>query len=101
MLPATSVHVPSALVLLGHAAARVAAAAQWSVVERLLRPNRSCAANGGAMEGLARLRISANVTGDFGNVTDFGRALGCAEKIVGMEWIRAGLEPPRLMLMGA
>jgi hypothetical protein len=47
------------------------------------------------------LRISANVTGDFGNVTDFGRALGCAEKIVGMEWIRAGLEPPRLMLMGA
>jgi hypothetical protein len=47
------------------------------------------------------LRISANVTGDFGNVTDFGRALGCAEKIVGMEWIRAGLEPPRFMLMGA
>jgi hypothetical protein len=48
-----------------------------------------------------QLRISANVTGDFGNVTDFGRALGCAEKIVGMEWIRAGLEPPRFMLMGA
>jgi hypothetical protein len=48
-----------------------------------------------------QMRISANVTGDFGNVTDFGRALGCAEKIVGMEWIRAGLEPPRLMLMGA
>jgi hypothetical protein len=47
------------------------------------------------------VRISANVTGDFGNVTDFGRALGCAEKIVGMEWIRAGLEPPRFMLMGA
>ncbi|WP_372528732.1 hypothetical protein [Piscinibacter sp.] len=31
-----------------------------------------------------RLRISANVTGDFGNVTDFDRLLGCAGKIVGM-----------------
>ena len=28
------------------------------------------------------VRISANVTGDFGNVTDFDRLLGCAEKIV-------------------
>jgi hypothetical protein len=32
----------------------------------------------------ARLRISANVTGDFGNVTDFDRMLGCAKRIVGM-----------------
>jgi hypothetical protein len=31
-----------------------------------------------------RLRISANVTGDFGNVTDFDQVLGCAGKIVGM-----------------
>ena len=30
------------------------------------------------------LRISANVTGDFGNVTDFESMLGCARKIVGM-----------------
>ena len=29
-----------------------------------------------------RLRTSANVTGDFGNVTDFDRMLGCAERIV-------------------
>jgi hypothetical protein len=28
------------------------------------------------------VRISANVTGDFGNVTDFGRALGCAVIVV-------------------
>jgi hypothetical protein len=33
------------------------------------------------------LRISANVTGDFGNVTDFGRMLGCAKEIVGLESI--------------
>jgi len=33
------------------------------------------------------MRISANVTGDSGNVTDFGRALGCAGLIVGMEAI--------------
>jgi hypothetical protein len=32
----------------------------------------------------AHLRISANVTGDFGNVTDFDRMLGCAKRIVGM-----------------
>jgi hypothetical protein len=32
----------------------------------------------------SRLRISANVTGDFGNVTDFDPVLGCAGKIVGM-----------------
>jgi len=32
------------------------------------------------------MRISANVTGDFGNVTDFDRVLGCAEEIVGMGW---------------
>src|SRR5207253_4984954 len=32
----------------------------------------------------ATLRISTNVTGDFGNVTDFDRLLGCAGKIVGM-----------------
>jgi len=30
------------------------------------------------------LRISANVTGDFGNVTDFESVLCCAGKIVGM-----------------
>ena len=30
------------------------------------------------------LRISVNVTGDFGNVTDVDRMLGCAEKIVGV-----------------
>jgi hypothetical protein len=28
------------------------------------------------------VRISANVTGDFGNVTDFEVVLGCAKKIV-------------------
>jgi len=28
------------------------------------------------------VRISANVTGDFGNVTDIDRMLGCAGKIV-------------------
>jgi len=33
------------------------------------------------------VRISANVTGDFGNVTDLGRVLGCAGLIVGMESI--------------
>ena len=49
----------------------------------------------------AHVRISANVTGDFGNVTDFGRALGCAEKIVGIGSIRAGVGPPRSMWMGA
>jgi len=33
------------------------------------------------------MRISANVTGDFGNVTDFDRLLGCAGKIVGIELV--------------
>jgi len=35
----------------------------------------------------AMVRISANVTGDFGNVTDLGRVLGCAGLIVEMESI--------------
>ena len=34
-----------------------------------------------------KMRISANVTGDFGNVTDFDRMLGCAEEIVEMRSI--------------
>src|SRR5665213_1949059 len=46
--------------------------------------------------GRWELRISANVTGDFGNVTDSGRLLGCAGLIVGMGSIRAGGEPPSL-----
>jgi hypothetical protein len=33
---------------------------------------------------MTQLRISANVTGDFGNVTDFESVPGCARKIVGM-----------------
>jgi hypothetical protein len=33
------------------------------------------------------VRISVNVTGDFGNVTDFDRELGCAKKIVVMGWL--------------
>jgi hypothetical protein len=47
------------------------------------------------------VRISANVTGDFGNVTEFGRLLGCADLIVGMGSIRAGGEPPSVTWMGA
>ena len=33
----------------------------------------------------AQLRISANVTDDFGNVTGLGPVLGCADLIVEME----------------
>ena len=35
----------------------------------------------------SEVRISANVTGEFGNVTDFGQMLGCAKEIVGLESI--------------
>jgi len=42
----------------------------------------------------ALLRISANVTGDFGNVTDFDRMLGCAQKIVVIGLVLAGRTPP-------
>ena len=31
---------------------------------------------------IVQVRISANVTSDFGNVTDFGRCWGCAKEIV-------------------
>ena len=37
-----------------------------------------------ATVGALWLRISANVTGDFGNVTGLEPVLGCAGKIVGM-----------------
>jgi hypothetical protein len=36
------------------------------------------------------MRISANVTGDFGNVTDSDWMLGCAQKIVVMGLVWAG-----------
>ena len=36
------------------------------------------------------VHISANVTGDFGNVTDFDQVLGCAGEIVGMGSICVG-----------
>jgi len=39
---------------------------------------------------LDEMRISVNVTGDFGNVTDFDQVLGCAGEIVGMGSICVG-----------
>ena len=40
--------------------------------------------NGPEKSDSAIVRISANVTGDFGNVTGLEPVLGCAGKIVGM-----------------